>query len=200
MELIKAGKGAVYFNAYLTNFTLEDPIKAAGLEVKVQRKFFKLVEVDKKIKTAGDRGQVLDQKVQKYERKELADGANLKSGDLIEIELTIDSKNDYEYVMFEDMKAAGFEPVEVRSGYNGNDLGAYMELRDERVSFFVRELPRGQRSVSYRLRAEIPGKFSALPAKASAMYAPELKANRRRDEDRDHGLVASGQWPVASGQ
>ena len=177
VELIKAGKGAVYFNAYLTNFTLEDPIKAAGLEVKVQRKFFKLVEVDKKIKAAGDRGQVLDQKVQKYERQELADGATLKSGDLIEIELTIDSKNDYEYVMFEDMKAAGFEPVEVRSGYNGNDLGAYMELRDERVSFFVRELPRGQRSVSYRLRAEIPGKFSALPAKASAMYAPELKAN-----------------------
>ena len=36
------------------------------------------------------------------------------------------------------MKAAGFEPVEVRSGYNGNDMGAYMELRDERVSFFVR--------------------------------------------------------------
>jgi uncharacterized protein YfaS (alpha-2-macroglobulin family) len=31
--------------------------------------------------------------------------------------------------------------------------------------------------VSYRLRAEIPGKFSALPTKASAMYAPELRAN-----------------------
>jgi uncharacterized protein YfaS (alpha-2-macroglobulin family) len=27
------------------------------------------------------------------------------------------------------------------------------------------------------MRAEIPGKFSALPAQASAMYAPELKAN-----------------------
>ncbi len=45
----------------------------------------------------------------------------MKSGDLVEIELTIDSKNDYEYLMFEDMKAAGFEPVEVRSGYNGNE-------------------------------------------------------------------------------
>jgi hypothetical protein len=79
--------------------------------------------------------------------------------------------------MFEDMKAAGFEPVEVRSGYNGNDLHAYMELRDERVCFFVQNLARGKHSVAYRLRAEIPGKFSALPAKASAMYAPELKAN-----------------------
>ena len=27
------------------------------------------------------------------------------------------------------------------------------------------------------MRAEIPGKFSALPAKASAMYAPELRGN-----------------------
>ena len=38
-------------------------------------------------------------------------------------------------------------------------------------------LPLGKHSVSYRMRAEIPGKFSALPAKASAMYAPELKGN-----------------------
>ena len=35
----------------------------------------------------------------------------------------------------------------------------------------------GKHSITYRLRAEIPGRFSALPAKASAMYAPELKGN-----------------------
>jgi len=91
--------------------------------------------------------------------------------------LSIQSKNDYEYIIFEDMKAAGFEPVEVRSAYNGNEMGAYMELRDERVVLFVRALARGKHSVSYRMRAEIPGKFSALPTKAYAMYAPELKAN-----------------------
>jgi uncharacterized protein YfaS (alpha-2-macroglobulin family) len=27
------------------------------------------------------------------------------------------------------------------------------------------------------LRAEVPGRFSALPARAYAMYAPELRAN-----------------------
>jgi uncharacterized protein YfaS (alpha-2-macroglobulin family) len=52
-----------------------------------------------------------------------------------------------------------------------------MELRDERVSFFVRSLARGKHSVSYRMRAEIPGRFSALPTRASAMYAAELRAN-----------------------
>jgi uncharacterized protein YfaS (alpha-2-macroglobulin family) len=56
-------------------------------------------------------------------------------------------------------------------------MGAYVEFRDERTVFFVRDLARGRHSVSYRMRAEVPGKFSALPTKASAMYAPELKAN-----------------------
>jgi uncharacterized protein YfaS (alpha-2-macroglobulin family) len=31
--------------------------------------------------------------------------------------------------------------------------------------------------MSYRMRAEVPGTFSALPTRAYAMYAPELKAN-----------------------
>ncbi|MDA1178436.1 MAG: hypothetical protein O2931_06535, partial [Planctomycetota bacterium] len=96
---------------------------------------------------------------------------------LIEIELEIDSKNDYEYVMFEDMKVAGMEPVDVRSGYTQDGLGAYMELRDNRVVFFLRQLPRGKHSVAYRMRAETPGTFSALPTQASAMYAPELRGN-----------------------
>ena len=143
----------------------------------MDRKYYRLKEVDKSIKASGARGQVLDRKVEKYEREELDNHALLRSGELVEIELVIESKNDYEYIVFEDMKAAGFEPVEVRSGYGGNDLGAYMELRDERVVFFVRALARGRHSVAYRMRAEIPGTFSALPTRASAMYAPELKAN-----------------------
>jgi uncharacterized protein YfaS (alpha-2-macroglobulin family) len=120
---------------------------------------------------------VTDQKVEKFERIELENLATLKSGDLVEVELEIDSKNDYEHLMFEDMKAAGFEPVDQRSGYNGNSLGAYMELRDNRVTFFTRTLARGKHSVSYRMRAEIPGRFSALPTRAAGVYAPELKAN-----------------------
>ncbi len=71
----------------------------------------------------------------------------------------------------------GFEAVNVRSGYTHNGLGAYTEYRDNHVVFFVRRLARGDHSVSYRMRAEIPGRFSALPTQAAAMYAPELKAN-----------------------
>ena len=177
IELKKKGTGPLYYNAYLTNFTLEDPIEAAGLEIKVQRKYYRLKRVEKSIKVAGSRGQAVDQRVEKYERVPLADLSMLKSGELVEIELEIASKNDYEYVIFEDMKAAGFEPVDLRSGYTGNAMGAYVEFRDNRVVFFVNRLARGNHSVAYRMRAEIPGRFSALPTKAWAMYAPELKAN-----------------------
>ncbi|HUQ71350.1 MAG TPA: alpha-2-macroglobulin family protein, partial [Planctomycetaceae bacterium] len=177
LEFRKRGTGPLYFNAYVTNFTLEDFIEKAGLEVKVQRKYHKLTRVDKTVDIAGSRGQAATQKVEKYKRSELANLAELISGDLVEVELEIDSKNDYEYLVFEDMEAAGFEPVDLRSGYTGNALGAYVEFRDERTAFFVRALPRGKHSMSYRLRAEIPGKFSALPTRASAMYAPELRGN-----------------------
>ena len=178
VEIRRKGTGPVYFNAYLTNFTLEDFITKAGLEIKVQRKYYKLRKVDKTVKVAGARGQALDQKVEKYERELMGNLDLLKSGDLVEIEMEIESKNDYEYIIFEDMKAAGFEPMDVRSGYSDNKgMPAYREFRDEKVCFFVRALARGKHSMAYRMRAEIPGKFSALPTRAFAMYAPELKAN-----------------------
>ncbi len=177
IELRKKGSGPLYYNAYLTTFTMEKFIERAGLELKVNRKYYKLVKRDKEIKVAGSRGQAVDQKVEKYDRQELVNLSELKSGDLVEIELEIDSKNDYEYLVFEDLKAAGFEPFEVRSGYSKKGLRAYMELRDDRVTFFVRHLARGKHSIAYRMRAEIPGQFHALPTRGYAMYAPELKGN-----------------------
>lgn len=177
IEIRKKGNSPLYFNAYVTNFTLEDHIAAAGLEVKVNRKFYRLVKQDKSADVVGSQGQALKQKVKKYRREELENLSSVTSGDLIEVELEIDSKNDYEYLAFEDFKPSGCEPVDVRSGYNGNDMHAYVEFRDERVVFFVNRLARGKHSVSYRVRAEIPGQFSALPTRAFAMYAPELKAN-----------------------
>jgi uncharacterized protein YfaS (alpha-2-macroglobulin family) len=177
LTLRKTGKGPIYFNAYLDYFTLEDFMTAEGLEIKVHRKVYRLKKGEKKIKDVGSRGQVVDRRVEKYEREPLENLSAVNSGELLEVELEIESKNDYEYLVFEDLKAAGFEPAEVRSGYNGNEMGAYVEYRDRKVCFFVNRLARGRHSMSYRLRAETPGTFSALPTRAYAMYAPELKAN-----------------------
>lgn len=177
IEIRRKGNGPVYWNTYLTNFSTEDYITAAGLEVKIDRKFYRLTPVDKTIPVRGARGQAVDQKVEKYERTELEDLSTLQSGELVEVELTVVSKNDYEYLVMEDFKPAGFEAVEVRSGYTETGLRAYTEFRDDRVNFYVQQLARGNHSLSYRLRAEVPGRFSALPARIEAMYAPELTGN-----------------------
>ena len=55
---------------------------------------------------AGSRGQAVNHRVEKYSRAEIASLDSVTSGDLLEIELEIESKNDYEYVLLEDMKAA----------------------------------------------------------------------------------------------
>jgi uncharacterized protein YfaS (alpha-2-macroglobulin family) len=174
IELRRKGTGPVYLNAYMTNFTTEDFITKAGLEIKVQRRYYKLVSDNKTVQDANDQTRPVRYQVEHQKRIPLKSGDRLKSGDLVEVELIIDSKNDYEHILFEDFKPAGFEPVEVRSGYVD---GAKMELRDEKVAFLLHRLPRGGRTIRYQLRAEIPGTFSALPTKGTGVYATELRAN-----------------------
>jgi hypothetical protein len=173
----KSGQGAVYFNTYLSFFTLEDDIKAEGLEVKVDRRYFKLERFDRKNTVAGDRGQALTQTEVAYRKVPLATGAEIKSGDLILVELMVTSKNDYTFLAFEDPKPAGAEAVALRSGTVFGETWAHMELRDDRVVFFLNELTQGSLKLSYRLRAELPGRFSAMPTHGFAMYAPEIQAN-----------------------
>jgi len=167
------GSGALYYSAYLKYFTLEEDVKGAGNEIFVRRRYFRLTPklTDRKSGAGGYREL-------SYDREELRSGARLKSGDLIEVELVVESKNDYEYVVFEDMKPAGCEPVEVRSGYQageGAGVWPYIELRDEKVAAFLSDLPQGTRAIRYRLRAEIPGEFHALPTNGYSMYAPEVR-------------------------
>ena len=177
VEIRRQGKGPVYFNVYSTNFTREDFIEKAGLEIKVERRYYKLVANHKEVDVAGNRGQVVQQKKENYKRIPLSTGDHVESGDIIEVELLLESKNDYEYLMFEDRKAAGVEPVDVRSGWVYSGLSAYREMRDESVNYFLHRISRGKHSFTYKVRAEIPGKFSALPTIGYAMYAPELRAN-----------------------
>jgi alpha-2-macroglobulin len=173
----RKGQGAVYMNAYLSFFTTEDDIKAEGLELKVDRRYYKLERADRTHEVAGARGQGVEVKEAAYRKVPLASGAKLESGDLVLVELKVTSKNDYEHLAFEDYKPAGLEAVALRSGSVGGEAVAHMELRDDRVVFFLSELTQGSLMLRYRLRAEVPGRFSAMPTIGFGMYAPELKAN-----------------------
>jgi hypothetical protein len=178
LRVSKDGPGALYFNVYLRYFTKEENIKAAGHELKIDRTYFKLERVPYQVKVEGSKGQELSERRLRYKRVELQSGDELKSGDVVQVELKVSSDNDYTYLCFEDMKPAGCEAVEIRSGGQGQEgFYSYMELRDEKTAFFVNSLSQGDHLLRYRLRAEIPGEFHALPSKVYAMYVPELVAN-----------------------
>jgi uncharacterized protein YfaS (alpha-2-macroglobulin family) len=178
LEIRRTGKGPLYYSAYSSNFTLAEEIAASGLEVKIERRYYLLEPAHKALELAGKRAQVVAAERAAYDRISIDDLKALPSGTLVEVELLVESKNDYEYLMIEERKAAGLEPVDIQSGYQYQEgLGVYREMRDKHVAFFLRTLPRGQHSLRYQLRAEAPGRFTALPAVISGMYAPELAGN-----------------------
>jgi uncharacterized protein YfaS (alpha-2-macroglobulin family) len=166
------GSAPIYFAAEARMTALEEPVTAAGNEIFVKREYRKLVP----------RPTLLNGDV--YDRVPLRDGETLASGDRVEVVATIESKNDYEYLLFEDLKPAGLEATELRSGgplYATNDAGQsvwiYQELRDRNVALFASRMPQGTWTIRYTLRAETPGSFHALPLIGQAMYVPEIRAN-----------------------
>src|SRR5687767_6135391 len=174
----KNGNGPLYFSAQAEFFSLEEPLKPAGNEIFVKREYFKLVNHPTLLKGVVS------------ERVRLNEGETVKSGDRIEVVLTVEAKNNYEYLLFEDLKPAGLEAVQLRSGDNGyvrelKDGGeftqrmrsVYQELRDRKVALFIDRLPEGVWQVSYEMRAEAPGAFHALRVLGHAMYVPEIRTN-----------------------
>ena len=171
-------RGEMYVNAYLTYFTDEEPIKAAGLELKVNRTISRVSEVVEDSTGRGASGQSLAQKRTKEVLTTLNDGDVVKAGETLEIRVDLDSKNDYEYILIEDRKGAGFEPLDGMSGWKNLGGGwAYVENREKKTAIFLREISRGAHSFTYRVRVETPGVIHVLPAKVEAMYAPRLRGN-----------------------
>jgi uncharacterized protein YfaS (alpha-2-macroglobulin family) len=195
-----AGEGPLYLGARARFFSLEEPIPARGNEIFVKRQYFKLVGRPTLLK-----GYV-------YDEVPLEDGGSVKSGERVEVLLTVESKNDFEYLLFEDLKPAGLEAAQQKSGesmafvelktsevehsfgaenparlpdpndparYTGRRTGVHEELRDRKVAFFVDKLSQGIWEARYELRAEVPGRFHALPTLGQAMYVPEIRCNGR---------------------
>ncbi|MBT8791756.1 alpha-2-macroglobulin family protein [Akkermansia muciniphila] len=180
----KKGSGNIYANSTLSYFSLEDPIPAAGNAVTVERSYYRIRKETVKngsVKdTQTDAGELVSQGRDLTRRTLLKNGDVIASGDIIEVVMTVKTKNDVEYLMLLDPKPAGCESRETASGYArmGTVFG-YREIGDEEIRLFLSSLPMGQYQISHRLRAERPGRFSALPAVIEAMYAPELRGNSR---------------------
>lgn len=201
LTITRDGHGVCYYAAFTRTFSQEDSIPAAGNEIAVTRHYYRLLPetasgtpeatptdenrpnpfLTGKYTLLGEGGEWTADRDgsdgPRFQRVPLQAGDMVASGDMLEVELQLEAKNDYDYVLFEDLKPAGCEPVEVRSGSKeGTGLWSNMELRDQKVAFFLSRLPQGKRTLTYRLRAESPGQFHVLPTNGYAMYAPDVRA------------------------
>lgn len=98
------GKAPLYFTVNTKYFSLEEPITAVGNEIFVRRQYYKLGKVPTLLKGPATTKTLLKS------------GDTVESGDRIEAVLTIEGKNNYEYLLFEDIKPAGFESTQIKSG------------------------------------------------------------------------------------
>ncbi len=199
-----AGTGALYVGAEARFFSLEEPVRAAGSEIFLKREYVEL------------KGRPTLLKGYVYEDDPLLDNETVRSGERVEVVLTVEVKNDYEYLLLEDLKPAGLEAVDLVSGTHlfARKLDAaavetrhvegsatrvgrgdtimtrrvYRELRDRKVALFIDKLEQGIWEIRYTMRAEVPGRFHALPLIGGAMYVPEIQGNsdevRMTVEDR----------------
>ena len=109
---------------------------------------------------------------------EINEKSNLKVGDIVKIRIAINSKNDLEFVHLEDMRASGFEPINVLSKYKWQDgLGYYESTKDTVTDFFFDELPKGVYTIEYNLRVNNAGKMSNGISTMGCMYAPKFRAH-----------------------
>ena len=107
----------------------------------------------------------------------LAEGTMIQPGDQIEVQLSLRTKHAAEYVHLRDPRAAGMEPDTTVSRYKWDQgIGWYEEVRDSGTNFFFEQLPVGQYTFKYRLRANLSGHFRVGPATIQSMYAPEFSA------------------------
>lgn len=112
-----------------------------------------------------------------------------KSGEYINVKLTVDVSSDLEYVILEDPLPAGCEVVEdiprampYYYDYYWDYWYSEREVRDEKVAYFMTYLHPGKNEITYTLRAEVPGSYHVMPATVWNMYDEKIRGHSAEDQ------------------
>jgi uncharacterized protein YfaS (alpha-2-macroglobulin family) len=167
LTLNKEGTGAAYLAASLEyQAAPESARSSAGMKLK--RSLYRITTV--KSGSAWRR-----------EYTQLKPGETVRTGDDIEVRLTVENGRPLEYVIIEDRLPAGFESRETGSDPRFMDDSGYLgwysnrERRDEKLAFFITSLPAGRHEFRHVVYPELEGTILALPAAIWPMYQPELR-------------------------
>lgn len=161
VEVSKTSPGVAYGAMYWQYFEDLDQIKSAETGIKFNKRLY--------VKSNTASGPVL---------KEITPQTPIQVGDIVTVRLEISVDRTMQFVHIKDMRASGFEPVNVLSGYKWKgEFGYYESTRDASTNFFADYMRKGTYVFEYDLKANNAGNFSNGITSMQNMYAPELSAH-----------------------
>lgn len=101
----------------------------------------------------------------------------LHPGDRVRIQLVVRTDRDMEYVWLKDLHSAAFDAPLLSSGFRYEDCPHYRAVRDEAVSYFFEELPKGKHTFEYTMFVTQSGTFSDGYAEVKSIYNPEFSGH-----------------------
>ncbi|WP_312750309.1 alpha-2-macroglobulin family protein [Epilithonimonas hominis] len=102
----------------------------------------------------------------------------IKVGDKVTVRMILNTDRNMEFIHLKDMRAAGFEPLDVISGYQWkNNLGYYQVTKDASTNFYIENMPKGKYVFEYDYVANASGKFSNGITTLQNYYAPQMNAH-----------------------
>ncbi|HOY31646.1 MAG TPA: alpha-2-macroglobulin family protein [Bacteroidales bacterium] len=161
VKVTKSDDGIAWGALYWQYFEQLDKITPAQTPLKIEKKLF--------VERNSDHGPVITP---------ITDDTKLKLGDKIKVRIELRSDRDMEYIHMKDMRASGFEPINVISQYKyQGGLGYYESTGDAATNFFISYLKKGTYVFEYPLRVAQKGDFSNGITSIQCMYAPEFSAH-----------------------
>ncbi|WP_407404200.1 alpha-2-macroglobulin family protein [Chryseobacterium sp.] len=104
----------------------------------------------------------------------------VRVGDKVTVRMLLNTDRAMEFVHLKDMRAAGFEPLDVISGYQWkNNLGYYQSTKDASTNFYIQYMPKGKYVFEYDFVANASGTFSNGITTLQNYYVPQMNAHTK---------------------
>lgn len=104
----------------------------------------------------------------------------IKVGDKVTVRMILNTDRTMEFIHLKDMRAVGFEPLDVISSYQWkNNLGYYQSTKDASTNFYIEYMPKGKYVFEYDYVANASGKFSNGITTLQNYYAPQMNAHTK---------------------
>ncbi|RZJ51190.1 MAG: hypothetical protein EOO19_01320 [Chryseobacterium sp.] len=163
VTITKPGAGILQGGLFWQYYEDLDKIKSSENYISVTKELYK------KIKT-----------VNGEELQKISPETPLKVGDKVTVRMILNTDRAMEFIHIKDMRAAGFEPLNVISGYQWkNSLGYYQSTKDASTNFYIESMPKGKYVFEYDYVANASGKFSNGITSIQNYYAPQMSSHTK---------------------